>query len=81
MPVFVKWYPDVLQKILQQLTRNLILKIELTLFTVKVERSSLDQVKARFAMNKKKKEDDSKKKDYDFDSRIKELENEVCLLF
>ena len=48
---------------------------------MKVERSSLDQVKARFAMNKKKKEEDSKKKDYDFDSRIKELENEVCHIF
>ena len=48
--------------------------------SMKVERSSLDQVKARFASNKKKKEDDSKKKDYDFDSRIKELENEVCNL-
>jgi len=44
--------------------------------SMKVERSSLDQVKARFAMNKKKKEDDEKKKDYDFDSRIKELEDE-----
>ena len=48
--------------------------------SMKVERSSLDQVKARFAMNKKKQEDDEKKKDYDFDSRIKELEDEVCLI-
>ena len=47
--------------------------------SMKVERSSLDQVKARFANNKKKKEEDQKKSDYDFDSRIKELEDEVCL--
>lgn len=44
--------------------------------SMKVERSSLDQVKARFALNKKKKEDEQKKKDYDFDLRIKELEDE-----
>lgn len=45
--------------------------------SMKVERSSLDQVKARFAFNKKKSEEQQKKKDYDFDSKIKELEDEV----
>jgi len=49
--------------------------------SMKIERSSLEQVKERFAMNKKKKEEDEKKKDYDFDSRIKELEDEVCVLY
>lgn len=44
--------------------------------SMKVERSTLDQVKNRFASNKKKKEEDEKKKDYDFDARIKELEDE-----
>jgi len=44
--------------------------------SMKVERSSLDQVKNRFAFNKKKKEDDAKKQSYDFDAKIKELEEE-----
>ncbi|BFZ15168.1 hypothetical protein BsWGS_18206 [Bradybaena similaris] len=42
--------------------------------SMKIERSSLDQVKARFELNKKKKEE--KKKDYDFEERVKELQEE-----
>lgn len=42
---------------------------------MKVERSSLEQVRKRFEMNKKKMEE--KKKDYDFEERIKELKEEV----
>jgi len=42
--------------------------------SMKVERSSLDQVKNRFAMNKKKLEE--KKKDYDFEERVAELREE-----
>ena len=41
---------------------------------MKVERSSLDQVKNRFATNKKKLEE--KKKDYDFEERVAELREE-----
>merc|ERR1712026_510231 len=37
--------------------------------SMKIERSSLDQVKERFALNKKK-------KDYDFEERMKELKEE-----
>ena len=43
--------------------------------SMKVERSSLDQVKARFAQNKKKLEE--KKKDYDLDERLAEQREEV----
>ena len=43
--------------------------------SMRIERSSLDQVKKRFEMNKKKKEE--KKKDYDFEERMKELREEV----
>ncbi|XP_050417365.1 zinc finger matrin-type protein 2 [Patella vulgata] len=42
--------------------------------SMKIERSTLDQVKKRFEMNKKKKEE--KKKEYDFDERMKELKEE-----
>merc|ERR1712037_737755 len=42
--------------------------------SMKIERSSLDQVKDRFAKNKAKLEE--KKKDYDFDERMKELKEE-----
>merc|ERR1711920_837464 len=42
--------------------------------SMKVERSSLDQVKDRFAKNKLKLEE--KKKEYDFDERMKELKEE-----
>jgi hypothetical protein len=42
---------------------------------MKIERSTLDQVKARFAINKKKREE--KKKDYDLEQRVKELKEEV----
>ena len=43
--------------------------------SMRVERSSLDQVRKRFEMNKRKMEE--KKKDYDFDERMKELQEEV----
>ena len=43
--------------------------------SMRIERSSLDQVKARFEVNKKKKEE--KKKEYDFEERMKELKEEV----
>ena len=45
--------------------------------SMKIERSTLDQVKARFAENKKKLEE--KKKDYDLEQRVKELKEEVYL--
>ena len=45
---------------------------------MKVERSSLEQVKKRFEMNKKKLEE--KSKNYDFEERVQELQEEVCLL-
>lgn len=47
--------------------------------SMKIERSTLEQVKARFAMNKKKLEE--KKKDYDLEQRVKELKEEVCFIF
>jgi len=43
--------------------------------SMKVERSTLDQVKKRFEMNKKKLEE--KKKQYDFEERMKELKEDV----
>lgn len=46
--------------------------------SMKIERSTLEQVKARFAMNKKKLEE--KKKDYDLEQRVKELKEEVYFL-
>ena len=42
---------------------------------MKVERSTVDQVKKRFETNKRKLEE--KKKEYDFDERMKELKEEV----
>ena len=45
--------------------------------SMKIERSSVDQVKARFALNKKKVEE--KKKDYDLEQRVAELREEVRL--
>ena len=42
--------------------------------SMKIERSSLDQVKNRFSANKKKLEE--KKKDYDFEERVAELREE-----
>ncbi|XP_033122938.1 zinc finger matrin-type protein 2-like [Anneissia japonica] len=42
--------------------------------SMRVERSSLDQVKKRFEMNKKKQEE--KKKEYDFEARMVELREE-----
>jgi len=43
--------------------------------SMRIERSSLDQVKKRFEQNKKKMEE--KKKDYDLELRMKELREEV----
>lgn len=43
--------------------------------SMKIERSSLDQVRQRFEMNKKKKEE--KKKEYDIEERLKEIKEEV----
>ncbi len=45
--------------------------------SMRVERSSLDQVKNRFEANKRKKEEEKKKIEYNFESRIKELKEEV----
>merc|ERR1711935_1166649 len=42
--------------------------------SMRIERSSVDQVKARFALNKKKLEE--KKKDYDLEQRTSELREE-----
>ncbi|XP_049865973.1 zinc finger matrin-type protein 2 [Pectinophora gossypiella] len=42
--------------------------------SMKIERSSLDQVKARFAMNKRKLEE--KKREYELDSRLREAAEE-----
>lgn len=42
--------------------------------SMKIERSSLSDVKKRFEMNKKKQ--DEKKKEYDFEERMKELKEE-----
>lgn len=42
--------------------------------SMKIERSSLDQVKKRFESNKKKMEE--KKKDYDLEQRLRELKEE-----
>lgn len=38
---------------------------------MKIERSSLDQVRERFSANKKKVEEKSKQKEYDLESRVK----------
>lgn len=46
--------------------------------SMRVERSSLDQVKKRFEVNKKKMEE--KQKEYDFEERMKELREEVSVL-
>lgn len=46
--------------------------------SMRVERSSLDQVRKRFELNKKKLEE--QKKEYVFEERIKELKEEVCIL-
>jgi U4/U6.U5 tri-snRNP component SNU23 len=43
--------------------------------SMRVERSTVDQVKARFSANKKKLEE--KKKDYDLEQRVSELREEV----
>ena len=42
--------------------------------SMKIERSTVDQVKQRLEMNKKKLEE--QKKQYDFDERMKELKEE-----
>ena len=46
--------------------------------SMRVERSTVDQVKARFNANKKKLEE--KKKDYDLEQRVAELREEVTIL-
>lgn len=46
--------------------------------SMKVERSTVDQVKQRFEMLKKKREE--KNKDYDITERIQEVKEEVCRL-
>lgn len=46
--------------------------------SMRVERSTLDQVKQRMEMNKRKREE--KQKEYDFEQRLKELKDEVCLV-
>ncbi|XP_041976706.1 zinc finger matrin-type protein 2 [Aricia agestis] len=46
--------------------------------SMKIERSSLDQVKARFALNKRKLEE--KKRDYELDTRLKEAAEEEARL-
>lgn len=46
---------------------------------MRVERSSLDQVKRRFEMNKKRLEE--RKRDYDLEQRMKEIQEEVMSLF
>lgn len=45
--------------------------------SMRIERSSLDQVKQRFEANKQKLNEQKKK--YDLDKRIQELNEEVCL--
>lgn len=48
--------------------------------SMKIERSTLDQVKQRFEMNKQKRTEQQKK--YDLEKRIQELQEEVgCILF
>uniref|UniRef100_A0AAV2J7J6 Zinc finger matrin-type protein 2 n=1 Tax=Knipowitschia caucasica TaxID=637954 RepID=A0AAV2J7J6_KNICA len=47
--------------------------------SMRVERSSLDQVKKRFEANKKKMEE--KQKEYDFEERMKELREEVSVMW
>lgn len=45
--------------------------------SMKIERSTVDQVKKRFDFNKKKREEEKKK--YDFEERMKELKDEVWM--
>ena len=47
--------------------------------SMRVERSTLDQVRKRFELNKRKMEE--KKKDYDFEERMKELKEEVSAFY
>lgn len=44
--------------------------------SMRIERSSLDQVKQRFEVNKQKLNEQKKK--YDLDKRLQELQEEVC---
>lgn len=49
--------------------------------SMKVERSTLDQVKKRFEFNKRKREEEEKQKvDYDLDERVAILKEEVNVL-
>lgn len=45
--------------------------------SMKIERSTLDQVKNRFELLKQKKNEQKKK--YDLDKRVQELQEEVCV--
>lgn len=45
--------------------------------SMRVERSTLEQVKERMELNKRKREE--KQKEYDFEQRLKELKDEVGL--
>lgn len=47
--------------------------------SMRIERSSLDQVKRRFEVNKKKLEE--KKKEYHLEQRMKEIQEEVSFGF
>lgn len=50
--------------------------------SMKVERSSLDQVKKRFEFNKRKREEEEKQKaDYDLDERVAILKEEVSMMY
>lgn len=45
--------------------------------SMRVERSTLDQVKKRFEMNKRKREEQKQSEDYDLDERVATLKEEV----
>ena len=45
--------------------------------SMRVERSTLDQVKKRFEINKRKREEEKQKKEYDFEERIAAAKEEV----
>ena len=44
--------------------------------SMKVKKSTADDVRKRFELNKKKLEE--KEKEYDFNERVKEIKEEVC---
>lgn len=45
--------------------------------SMRVERSSVDQVKKRFELNKRKREEENQRKDYDLEERLAILKDEV----